>query len=237
MVKDFSLQERHVKHVDEPHQVLPTAEEAGLSQNELAYRRFKQLLVTLSYKPGEYVNTAQVMNALEMGRTPVNQAIHRLANEGLLQVIPRKGVMVSPLSINDALELIDVRLANESLCIRRACQRATAAQLTELSELNQEIETACQARDRIKMMTLDHEFHQMLAQIAGNSTLTDILSVLHARAQRFWASTLSRERHMQEVVEEHRAVIEALMRQDAAAAEAAMEAHILSFRHALLHTF
>ncbi|QPQ23662.1 GntR family transcriptional regulator [Lonsdalea populi] len=237
MVKDFSLQERYVKHVDEQRQVLPIAEKTGLSQNELAYRRFKQLLVTLSYKPGEYVNTAQVMNALDMGRTPVNQAIHRLANEGLLQVIPRKGVMVSPLSINDALELIDVRLANESLCIRLACQRATGAQLSELSELNHQIEAACQARDLIQMMTLDHQFHQMLAQIAGNSTLTDILSVLHARAQRFWASTLSRERHMQEVVEEHRAVIEALMRQDAAAAEAAMEAHILSFRHALLRTF
>ncbi|CAI2414196.1 DNA-binding transcriptional regulator CsiR [Serratia liquefaciens] len=105
---------------------LPTAEKAGLSLNELAYRRFKQALVTLSYKPGEYLNTAQVMSELDMGRTPINQAIHRLANEGLLQVIPRKGVMVAPLSMDDALELIEVRLANEMLCMRLASKRITA---------------------------------------------------------------------------------------------------------------
>ncbi|MNF16098.1 FCD domain protein [compost metagenome] len=65
--------------------------------------------------------------------------------------------------------------------------------------------------------------------------LADILSVLHARAQRFWASTLSREGHMREVIEEHRAIIAALAAQDSDAAANAAEAHILSFRSALLH--
>ncbi|HGM6906257.1 TPA: GntR family transcriptional regulator [Serratia marcescens] len=210
-------------------------EEAGVSLNELTYRRFKQALVTLSYKPGEYLNTAQVMNDLDMGRTPINQAIHRLANEGLLQVIPRKGVMVSPLSMDDALELIEVRLANEMLCMRLASQKITERQIATLTELNRQIEAASQERDRVRMMTLDHEFHQELAQIAGNNMLADILSVLHARAQRFWASTLSREGHMREVIDEHRAIIAALAAQDSAAAAEAAQAHILSFRTALLH--
>ncbi|KAA9002694.1 GntR family transcriptional regulator [Affinibrenneria salicis] len=226
-----------MKSADAESREFLTVEETGLSQNELAYRRFKQALVTLSYKPGEYLNTAQVMSELRMGRTPINQAIHRLANEGLLQVIPRKGVMVSPLSINDALELIEVRLANELLCIRLASQRATPPQVDELNALNRRIAAAGHARDRVLMMTLDHEFHQLLAQIAGNSTLTDILSVLHARSQRFWASSLSREEHMLEVITEHQAVIDALASQDAAAAQSAMETHVLSFRHALLHDY
>ncbi|QGH64356.1 GntR family transcriptional regulator [Serratia proteamaculans] len=221
--------------LDAESQELPTAEEAGMSLNELAYRRFKQALVTLSYKPGEYLNTAQVMSELDMGRTPINQAIHRLANEGLLQVIPRKGVMVSPLSMDDALELIEVRLANEMLCMRLVSKRITEPQVAALTALNQQIEAASQQRDRIKMMSLDHQFHQQLAQIAGNNMLADILSVLHARAQRFWASTLSREGHMREVIEEHRAIIAALAAQDDDAAANAAEAHILSFRSALLH--
>ncbi|HGM5490407.1 TPA: GntR family transcriptional regulator [Serratia fonticola] len=224
-----------MKNVDAEDRGLPVAEEAGLSLNEVAYRRFKQALVTLSYKPGEYLNTAQVMSELDMGRTPINQAIHRLANEGLLQVIPRKGVMVSPLSIDDALELIDVRLANEMLCMRLASARITPPQVAALNALNQQIEAASQDRDRVRMMTLDHQFHQELAQIAGNNMLTDILSVLHARAQRFWASTLSREGHMQEVIDEHRAIISALAAQDSDAAASAAQAHILSFRSALLH--
>jgi DNA-binding GntR family transcriptional regulator len=148
------LQEQNVMTLDAESPELPTAEEAGLSLNELAYRRFKQALVTLSYKPGEYLNTAQVMSELDMGRTPINQAIHRLANEGLLQVIPRKGVMVAPLSMDDALELIEVRLANEMLCMRLASKRITAHQIAELTELNQQIEAASQQRDRVKMMTV-----------------------------------------------------------------------------------
>jgi len=209
-------------------------EESGLSLNEQAYRRFKQALVTLSYKPGEYLNTAQVMNDLAMGRTPINQAIHRLSNEGLLQIIPRKGVMVSPLSVDDALELIEVRLANEMLCMRLASSRISAQDIASLEAINQQIEVATQQRDRDGMMLLDNQFHQQLAKIAGNKMLMDILSVLHAQAQRFWASSLSKEGHMQEVIEEHRAIINALAAQDAQAAADAAEVHILSFRHALL---
>lgn len=206
----------------------------AVSLNELAYLRFKQALITLTYKPGDYLNTAQVMADLEMGRTPINQAIHRLAGEGLLQVIPRKGVMVAPLSIDDALELIEVRLANEALCVALACRRITDSDITALRALNQQIELACEQRDRINMMMLDRQFHHLLAGIAGNSRLTDILSVIHAQAQRFWATTLSRESHMQEVIAEHNAIIDALAQQDSQAADAASRAHILSFKRALL---
>jgi DNA-binding GntR family transcriptional regulator len=223
-----------VKSVDAESLETAAASETQLSLNEQAYRRFKQALVTLSYKPGEYLNTAQVMNDLSLGRTPINQAIHRLANEGLLQIIPRKGVMVSPLSIDDALELIEVRLANELLCIRLASQRVSTTDIAELNAINQRIAVACQLRDRNQMMSLDYQFHQLLAQIAGNSILMDILSVLHAQAQRFWASSLSKEGHMQEVIGEHQAIINALAAQDASAAVHAAEMHILSFRHALL---
>lgn len=223
-----------MKSVEAESRPQPVLEEMGLSLNELAYRRFKQALVTLSYKPGDYLNTAQVMAELDMGRTPINQAIHRLANEGLLQVIPRKGVMVSPLSIDDALELIEVRLANEILCMKLACKRISPQDTAALVAVNEQMNTAVQARDRDRMMSLDHHFHQLLAEIAGNAMLKDILSVLHARAQRFWASSLSKEGHMLEVIEEHRAIISALDAQDQQAAATAAEVHILSFRDALL---
>ncbi len=62
---------------------------AALSLNEVAYSRLKDALVTLVYKPGEYLNTAQVMARFDLGRTPINQALHRLSSEGLVQIIPR----------------------------------------------------------------------------------------------------------------------------------------------------
>ncbi|MBU9843610.1 GntR family transcriptional regulator [Rahnella sp. FRB 231] len=202
--------------------------------NELAYRRFKQALVTLSYKPGDYLNTAQVMAELQMGRTPVNQAIHRLENEGLLQIIPRKGVMVSPLSLDDALELIEVRLANEILSVKLACKRISKQDIVALTAVNEEMNIAVQERNRNRMVSLDLHFHQLIVEISGNLILKDILSVLHTRSQRFWASSLSKEGHRMEVIEEHRAIITALESEDSQAAATAAETHILSFRDALL---
>ena len=82
-----------------------------LSQNEQAYETLQHCLTTLVYKPGEYLNIAVLMNDLELGRTPINHALHRLANEGLVQIIPRKGVMVSPLSIDEGLQMIEGKRA------------------------------------------------------------------------------------------------------------------------------
>lgn len=216
--------------------VNPASREKSLSLNEQAYLAFRHKLITLRYRPGEYLNTAQVMDDLAMGRTPINQAIHRLATEGLLQIIPRKGVMVAPLSIDDALELIEVRLVNETLCVELASQKVIDSHLQQLRELNQQIAQASKSRSREQMMLLDREFHQVLADIAGNSRLSDILSVIHAQAQRFWATTLSNVVHMDEVIAEHDEIIEALESGDKQRAAEAARAHIFSFKRALLST-
>jgi DNA-binding GntR family transcriptional regulator len=216
--------------------VNPASREKSLSLNEQAYLAFRHKLITLRYKPGEYLNTAQVMDDLAMGRTPINQAIHRLATEGLLQIIPRKGVMVAPLSIDDALELIEVRLVNETLCVELASQKVIDSHIQQLRELNQQIARASESRSREEMMLLDREFHQVLADIAGNSRLSDILSVIHAQAQRFWATTLSNVVHMDEVIAEHNEIIDALESGDTQRAADAARSHIFSFKRALLST-
>lgn len=210
------------------------AEDRAISLNELAYLRFRQALITLQYKPGDYLNMAQVMADLEVGRTPVNQAVHRLAAEGLLQILPRKGVMVAPLSLDDAFELIEVRLVNELLCIRLAAARITTGQIGQLREVNARLAEASQQRDPLAMMQCDNQFHHLLAGIAANRRLIDILSIIHAQAQRFWATTLSDAGHMEEVIVEHNAIITALEEGNLIAAEQATQHHILSFKNALL---
>lgn len=209
-------------------------EDRAISLNELAYLRFRQALITLRYKPGDYLNMAQVMVDLEVGRTPVNQAVHRLSAEGLLQILPRKGVMVAPLSVDDALELIEVRLVNEQLCTRLAAARITPAQLEQLREVNNQLADACRQRDSLAMMECDNQFHHLLAAIAANRRLMDILSIIHAQAQRFWATTLADSGHVEEVIAEHSAIVDALEAGDTETAEHATRHHILSFKRALL---
>jgi DNA-binding GntR family transcriptional regulator len=205
-----------------------------LSRNETAYTLMKDALVTLVYKPGEYLNTAQVMEHFGLGRTPINQALHRLSAEGLVQIIPRKGAMAAPLSINDALELIEVRLVNETLCMRLAGAAITAIEIQALEAIAQAFEEAAAQRDVVALMNADRLFHEKIATAARNTMLQDILSVLHARSQRFWAISFLTEGHVDEVIAEHRAIVTALANHDGQAADEAAKAHILSFKSSLL---
>lgn len=204
------------------------------SQNEMAYALLKERIASLAYAPGNTLNIAVLMQELSLGRTPITHALHRLSTEGLVHILPRKGVMVAPLSIDNALELIDVRLANETLCARLAARRAGAAELAALRALAAEFDAAAGQRDIESLMAIDRRFHERIAELSGNQVLVDILRVLHARSQRFWAISLIAEGHLDEVQDEHRAIVEALAAGDPEAAAAAVEQHVLSFRGALL---
>lgn len=210
------------------------APDAALSRSETAYTRLKDALVTLVYKPGEYLNTAQVMERFGLGRTPINQALHRLSAEGLVQIIPRKGAMAAPLSINEALELIEVRLVNEMLCMRLAAAAITGDEVQELEIIAGDFEAAAARRDMVVLMNTDRLFHEKIATAARNTMLKDILSVLHARSQRFWAISFSTLGHVDEVMAEHRAILTALATHNTEAAAEAAKSHILSFKSSLL---
>ena len=212
----------------------PPSATANLSQNELAYDMLKDRLTTLVYKPGEYLNTATLMADLALGSTQLNHALHRLATEGLVQIIPRKGVMVAPLSIDDALDMIDVRLVNEALCARLASQRITAAEIKVLRATAKSFDKAVAERNVAQMMQFDRLFHEQIADASRNPVLIEVLRVLHARSQRFWAISLSKSGHVVEVRDEHQKIVDALESGNADAAEQAFNHHVLSFRQALL---
>jgi len=207
---------------------------AAVSQNEQAYFLLHERLTTLVYKPGEYLNTALLMEDLSLGRTPLNHALHRLANEGLVQILPRKGVMVAPLSIDDALHMIEVRLVTESLCARLAAKHITLEEINQLRDIAFAFNQAIAQRKVSDMMALDRNFHEVIANASRNPVLIDVLRVLHGRSQRFWAISLSRSGHTREVQGEHEQILEALATGDANAAVRCIEEHVMSFRDSLL---
>jgi DNA-binding GntR family transcriptional regulator len=204
------------------------------SQNEIAYDSVKEKIIGMAYKPGLYLNTAEMMDKLSLGRTPINHALHRLSREGLIHIIPRKGVMVAPLSIDDALELIDVRIANERLCARLAAERITRDEFERIAGLLDEQEEAIAQNESERVVRLDLRFHEEIAIVSRNQTLMEILRVIHARSQRFWVISFKADAHLREVQAEHRLILDALGSADPEAAAAAVEAHALSFKRSLL---
>jgi DNA-binding GntR family transcriptional regulator len=206
----------------------------NLSQNEIAYDSVKEKIIAMTYKPGLYLNTAEMMAKLSLGRTPINHALHRLSREGLIHIIPRKGVMVAPLSIDDAMELIDVRIANERLCARLAAEKITKDEFERIAGLLEEQDEAIAGNEFERVVRLDLRFHEEIAIVSKNQTLMEILKTIHARSQRFWVISFKTEGHLREIQAEHRLILDALGKADPEATAAAMEAHALSFKRSLL---
>ena len=214
----------------EPAQRVMRAGAAPVSLRDRAYQEIKRRINRMDYRPGAYLNEAQISRTLRIGRTPVHQALDRLMLEGLVQVIPRKGVMVESISLDQVLEIIDVRLVTEPHCVSLATERATSAEIAAIRDLLNISGTLIRSRDREKLMDIDRSFHGQISRAAKNAVLADTIARLHERSLRFWFISLGDELQLRRVDEEHRAILDAVMRRQRDAAAEAMRHHIESSR-------
>ena len=194
-----------------------------------AYAKIKRRLNRLEYCPGAYLNEAQISRQLKIGRTPVHQALGRLMLEGLVQVIPRKGVMVQTVSLDQVLKILEARLVNEPYCASLAAERATSQEITGMQEL---FGSATVIRE--SLINLDRAFHRLISDAARNSVAADILIMLHERSLRFWFIAFADDLQLRRIVEEHRAILSAIKQRNRAETEAAMRAHIESSRNHII---
>jgi DNA-binding GntR family transcriptional regulator len=205
-------------------------QEGSVSLRDAAYEAIKHRIITCVFKPGDYLNEAFVSSSIGIGRTPVHQAIDRLTQDSLLEVIPRKGVIVKPISLEEVVQITDVRRVNEPYCVRLAAERADNVDLSVLGDILNRADAWTDVRNIEQMMLLDREFHIALARAAKNAILANILQNLHERSLRFWFISLTAHDHHREVQQEHRTIFEAIKRRDTDAAALAMTDHIESFR-------
>jgi GntR family transcriptional regulator, rspAB operon transcriptional repressor len=202
----------------------------GDSLQSLAYERIKHRIITCAYQPGDYLNEQKVCQDLKLGRTPVHQALNQLMLQGLVDVIPRKGVIVKPISLNEILDVAEVRLICETECAGFAAARAKDKDIKRLGRILKQAGKALRSRNVEQLMLLDRDFHGVLAGAAGNPALAGILKTLHERSLRIWFISLNDPEHLDRVHREHESIVAALIRRDVSAAKSAMRKHILSYR-------
>jgi GntR family transcriptional regulator, rspAB operon transcriptional repressor len=205
-------------------------QETSPSLRDAAYEAIKHRIITCVFKPGDYLNESFISASIGIGRTPVHQAIDRLTQDGLLEVIPRKGIIVKPISLDEVMQITDVRRVNEPHCVRLAAERADNIDLSIIGDILNRAEAWTEVRNIEQMMLLDREFHMALARAAKNAVLAHILQNLHERSLRFWFISLTAHDHHREVQQEHRMILDSIKRRDAEAAAQAMITHIESFR-------
>lgn len=163
--------------------VLETSAEHG-SLAEKAYRALEELLVTLKIAPGEMIAEKDLVDRAGIGRTPVREAIQRLSSEGLLKVLPRKGLVVTPLRRSDLGQIIEARRVMERLLVVKAAERATAGQREALQVLAVQIEAS--GNDLEEFYRLDHQLNELLQAASNNPYLVKALTALHSQCRRLW---------------------------------------------------
>lgn len=200
----------------------PTDERCA-SLTDRAYHHLEEQIATLRLKPGAVLSEAALAQRIGIGRTPVREALQRLAHEGMVDIMPRRGVMITKINIGEHLKLLEVRRELERLIARKAAKRASANERDELREIAAALEIVAANDDDIGFMRLDRRFNILIVAAARNDFAAGAVQLIQGLSRRFWY------RHYQNVLDLprcarlHKRVAEEVANGDEAAAAAASD--------------
>lgn len=169
----------------------PSPEQSSATQSppslaEQAYTVIEEMIVTLRLPPGTIFSEADLSEEIAIGRTPMREALQRLANERLLTAMPRRGILVTEVKITDMLALLETRRTLERLVSAKAARRATVDHHLALRACAEAIVAAAEIDDIGEFMRQDRAFDEVLGIASRNSFAQRALQPLHAHCRRFW---------------------------------------------------
>ncbi|MGP1385784.1 MAG: GntR family transcriptional regulator [Thainema sp.] len=204
----------------------------GQSLYEQVYQALRNAILTGELAAGQRLVETQLAEWLSVSRTPLREALRQLQQEGLVSSEANGGLRVTTLSIADAIELYDCRIALEQLAVAEACRRATDEQLKQLEMYVAEAEQFADAQEKpsssFQLLELDYQFHHLIAQSSGNQRLTALLEQLFDAMALLRIQTLQHNPNVLEIRLEHRQIYTAIATQDADAATEAIVSHLIA---------
>jgi len=202
--------------------------EAVRSQSEEAYLRILDRIVCLEMAPGSVVEEARLRDELDIGRTPIREALQRLALENLVRSVPHRGTFVTPVNITDLARITEVRVVLEGHAARLAAERSSAADRAAMRGLLERVDPDV-VMDQRALMRLDQEIHRRIYGAARNSYLEATLNRYLNLSLRLWYLVLDHQVHLREAVEEHIELLQAILAGDGSRAEECMRRHVVGF--------
>ena len=193
-----------------------------------AYHEIRGLIVSLELAPGAVIEERELIERLGIGRTPVREALRRLAQERLVEVYPRRGMFVTGVDVRELARLSEVRAALEPEAARLAAERATDADRSRLDDLLEELDA-----NQSDLMDLDERIHRAVYRAAHNDLLEGTLEQYYVLALRIWMLALDHDAGLEEAVQAHRTLLEAIRDGDGERAADEMRAHVLDFEQAM----
>ena len=197
------------------------------SQSELAYQRILDRVVSLEMPPGSVVNEARLREELGIGRTPIREALQRLARENLVRSIPHRGTFVTEVNITDLARITEVRVVLEAHAARLAAEKLSSADREAIDGLLALLRG--EVTDQRELMRLDRLIHRTVYRAARNPFLEATLERYFNLSLRLWYLVLDREVRLREAVDEHVELLRAILAGDGELAETIMRRHVIGF--------
>ncbi len=205
--------------------------------SDRAYEQLREMLLDLRLSPGTVVNEQALAGELEMGRMPVHEALARLASDGFLTVLPRRGTVVAAFTLKDVLDLFEAREAIECGAVHIAARRATEDDIAALAKLVTTANRARTATEPETYLEADYQIHLFLVRILNNSMLQDQVERLLMHNLRFWRFYFSSRTVRVTAMLSHDDLLAAVRDRDGDVAQSAMRQHITDSRGMLQALF
>jgi DNA-binding GntR family transcriptional regulator len=188
-----------------------------------AYTELEELIVTLQLAPGSVLSEQLLAERLGIGRTPIREALQRLARERLVVILPRRGIMVSAIDVAAQLRLLEVRREIERLVARGAARRASDAERARFAELARQFEKAARTGDDKTFMRVDREFNELCLSAVKNEFAAGAMGLMNSLSRRFWFHHYKQAADMPETAKLHADIARAIAAGDPKGAAAALD--------------
>ena len=220
--KRFSKQKGKYKNGGEPRLL-----------REVAYERLKEAIRDGELQPGEALPESRISSALQISRTPVREALQKLAQEGLVQIMPNRAVTVAEPSLPDALNVLHVRSLIEPEIVRLVTETITSEKIEVLRQAVADMAAAAEAGDRMAWSKADTVYHETLSNACPNKLLGKLGLQMRNRIHFLATDAQTTAARLDACTKEHRAIVEAIAERDGQKAQEAMQVHIHELRSSL----
>jgi GntR family transcriptional regulator, rspAB operon transcriptional repressor len=198
----------------------------GATASSMIYSDLRAQILSLERRPGEAISEAEIALSYGVSRTPVREAILKLSDEGLLEIFPQSGIIVSRIAVAALPEAIIIRKALEETTARLAAERATSSQILALRATLERQREAEAARDSEAFHQADEAFHATIAEIAGHPGIWRLIQQVKVHVDRYRRLTLPQRGRIAQVISEHEAIVTAIEAHDPERARIAMDQHL-----------
>jgi DNA-binding GntR family transcriptional regulator len=214
--------------------LLPVKLDSYKPLREVVYETLREAIRTGALTPGERLMEIQLAEELGVSRTPVREAIRKLELERFVVMLPRRGTYVANLSLKDINEVFEIRSALDGLAAGLAAERITEEELEQMERLLVEIADHIEKRNNMKIVEADEAFHDILYRASRNERLVGIIYNLREQFARFRSVSINYPGRLQNTLEEHRQVVEAIAQRNPELAQQKAREHIENAEQTLL---